>query len=112
MVIGTSNVAEKLALGALLKSLGEPTHSKSFDPATTDARYLSVKFITGEWVGSSSQSTITFSDFIKAEFRSKKTTVKLNSEYSAEYIDGSDFVTVGCQKFPVSVIKELASKLS
>ena len=115
--ISTSTVSEKLAIGVILNQAGEDIGGCSFDPLKTIYTFPYVRWSGGTWGGEKASAitkeTITFAEFLAGVFSVKQPIkIKLNSEYTAEYIEGNDFVQVGCQKIPVSAIKELASKLS
>lgn len=57
--------------------------------------------------------TITLEKAMKMCFQNyTKHTVRLNDEYQAEYIDGSDYVKVGCQGIPTAKVLELAQLIT
>ena len=111
--ISTTTPAQKAAIGFILKQAGEKMGETSFDIDEIDYSFPNVNKLGSTWGGTGCVGDITFEQFIAGVFSpDKKTVIKLNDSYSAEFVDGDEFVTIGCQKFPVSVIKELAAKLS
>ena len=110
-IIQTHSIEQKRAVGALLKSIGEPIHENSFGEESNPTR-LNVKFFNnngGEWGGADyvkPNTSISFQEFLQLiAAMPPEVKIELNSEYTATIT--KDTVKVGCQIFPISIIDKL-----
>lgn len=107
--IKTNSQEQKFALLTFLKEIGEKVGVSFTKVSSIDMGYPNVRNNFGSWDGSSSKvNSISFEEFFNGLFVPEKPLeVKLNSEYTALYEVGSDYVSVGCQKIPVDKLEEL-----
>ena len=112
MVITTTSPEQKKAIGTFLAAAGEIIKDV-FSDMEFDYNYPNVHYCGGHWTGTTSNlKGITFEEFLVGVYSDASVSVKLNNEYTAKYKKGSDYVEVGCQKIPVSALKELMAKIS
>jgi hypothetical protein len=108
--IKCENAKEKRAVSILLASIGERV--SGFGVGEIDMGYPYVYFAHGEWDGSrSSTESISFAEFASSIYANSSVDIKLNDSYTASFEYGNDYVTVGCQRFKVSKIRELLKEI-
>lgn len=110
-----SSPHEKEAVMRVLKEAGEQVSSVT-DPKDMTCRYLGFESGREHWCGWVTLCRgfeLKASEFLLNIWAESKRTVSvvLNSGYKAEYTEGDDFVSVGCQQIKVAKLRALLKEI-